>query len=330
MQEDPETHQIKVEQEEMEPHQIKDEPEELQLQQIKEEAVSPLVKEEHFITPEADHLLLKQETDSSMGTSTEMETDEPEPNKDQLFPHSLDASMLDIKGQSLVNVCRIDFPHHYVCMEKVLFDQQPWNQERNSNLDQEEPHPPQIKEEEEEACSSWETEKPLQVKETETLVMMDTNTEHNQSESEKNDTSLSNSTSLSENADQKRSNNVHLESTTVHKVVKPFACSKNGEKYECQYLFASCKNPTTEKCFPCNTCEKKFNYLSHLKKHMSTHTGERPHSCETCGKSFSQRDYVLEHMRIHTGEKTFSCDTCRKRFSKRKYMLEHMKIHTAP
>ncbi|KAM9321803.1 uncharacterized protein KZ484_021870 isoform 2-T2 [Pholidichthys leucotaenia] len=181
VQEEQELQQIKEEPEEQELQQIKEEPEEQELQQIKEEAVSPLVKEEqeeHFITPEAYHLLVKQETDSSTVSPAEIETGQPDPNKVQLFPHSLDASMLDIKWQPQVNLFRIDFPHHYVYKEeKILSDQQLPNQGRNSNLDLEEPHLPQM--EEEEGCSSWKTKKLVQTKETESL-MIDSSKERDQ------------------------------------------------------------------------------------------------------------------------------------------------------
>ncbi|KAM9364120.1 uncharacterized protein KZ484_010417 [Pholidichthys leucotaenia] len=44
-----------------------------------------------------------------------------------------------------------EFPQKHECKEEeVLADQQLWNQERNSVLDQEKPEPPQLKEEHEE------------------------------------------------------------------------------------------------------------------------------------------------------------------------------------
>nr|XP_020481035.1 zinc finger protein 239-like [Monopterus albus] len=48
-----------------------------------------------------------------------------------------------------------ELPQQHVCKkEEVLDDQQLWNQERNSSLDQEDPEPPQIKEEQEELCNT--------------------------------------------------------------------------------------------------------------------------------------------------------------------------------
>jgi len=51
-----------------------------------------------------------------------------------------------------------ELPQHPVCEEQVLSEQQLCIQERNSSLDQEDPEPPQIKEEQEELCTSQEGE----------------------------------------------------------------------------------------------------------------------------------------------------------------------------
>ncbi|XP_063325682.1 uncharacterized protein LOC134624608 isoform X2 [Pelmatolapia mariae] len=67
--------------------------------------------------------------------------------------------LLDISRKPNRNSHIIDLPQQHDCEEEEgLDEQQVCNQERNSNLDQEDPEPPQIKEEQEELCSSQEGE----------------------------------------------------------------------------------------------------------------------------------------------------------------------------
>ncbi|KAM9343878.1 uncharacterized protein KZ484_016253 [Pholidichthys leucotaenia] len=51
-----------------------------------------------------------------------------------------------------------DLPEQRVCEDGFSPNQQLWNQEENSGLKQEEPEPPQVKEEQDEVCSSQESE----------------------------------------------------------------------------------------------------------------------------------------------------------------------------
>ncbi|XP_039878374.1 protein Ycf2-like isoform X8 [Simochromis diagramma] len=67
--------------------------------------------------------------------------------------------LLDITWKPQIKLHRTDVPQQQVCEEEeVLPEQQLWNQERSSSVEQEEPEAPQIKEEQEELCSSQEGE----------------------------------------------------------------------------------------------------------------------------------------------------------------------------
>ncbi|KAM9321811.1 uncharacterized protein KZ484_021877 [Pholidichthys leucotaenia] len=337
--------------------QIKEEEEEAELLQIKEE------EEEQYIVQKADDLFLKQESDGFMVTLPDDESHKSEPNNDGLHSHdsgtirTIQSQSKEIFGDSehvtvwykedgndcqhrLLDIDmkpepdwhRTKFQYHYVCQEEEesLTVQQLWNQERNSSLDQEEPHSPQIKEEEDEGDSSWKTENLQLIRETGTLVRMDTDKDHDYSEPETVDHSLlSHSTPLSESSDQGGRKIVNSESTTNHTVVRPFVYKICGEKYDEQrYLFAHFKNHMVEKCFHCDTCEKKSEHLSYLKIHMRTHTGEKPFCCEICGKRFSYNHHLSLHRRTHTGEKPFCCETCGNRFRYSHHLSLHRRTHT--
>jgi hypothetical protein len=39
----------------------------------------------------------------------------------------------------------------------------------------------------------------------------------------------------------------------------------------------------------CRVCKKSFSKSEHLKRHLRSHTKERPYTCTTCGKSYSRK-----------------------------------------
>jgi transcription factor STE12 len=50
---------------------------------------------------------------------------------------------------------------------------------------------------------------------------------------------------------------------------------------------------------PLYSCGRLFKRLEHLKRHLRTHTLERPFPCQICRKRFSRSDNLTQHMRIH-------------------------------
>ena len=77
------------------------------------------------------------------------------------------------------------------------------------------------------------------------------------------------------------------------------------------------------KIFVCNYCGKQMRDECDIKRHLRTHTNERPHPCSFCSMSFRLKNDKEIHERIHTGEKPYRCDTCGKLFRSSSTLSSH-------
>jgi len=80
--------------------------------------------------------------------------------------------------------------------------------------------------------------------------------------------------------------------------------------------------------YECHECKRSFLWLSHLERHMRTHTGDRPYTCYACDRQFAQVGNLNLHVRTHTGERPYTCDSCGKRFSRIDNLNTHQRIHS--
>uniref|UniRef100_A0A3B4ZT80 C2H2-type domain-containing protein n=1 Tax=Stegastes partitus TaxID=144197 RepID=A0A3B4ZT80_9TELE len=129
---------------------------------------------------------------------------------------------------------------------------------------QEDTEPPQIKEEQEELCTS---------------IFLN---------------HLENS-SRSNNVENSAVSESQCDTDTGKKSVKCGICGKTF-KFMC-YLKKHHLRYTGEKPYACETCGTCFSRSGSLKLHMITHTGEKPYPCEICGKNFTlSRTHSHSHL----------------------------------
>ncbi|XP_074492804.1 uncharacterized protein LOC141768411 [Sebastes fasciatus] len=251
-----------------------------------------------------------------------------------------------------------ELPQQHVCKEEeVPVDQQLCIQERNSSLDQEDPDPPQIKDEQEELCTSQEGEQLVLKQETDSFMLTPTHEEADNSEvqtlylnaAEKESVvnmpvitsvvSVPNSdhqlfshiSHEAESQDQRGGEHGDSGSTrdaepkSQKKHRKSRSHSNNVKNSNLLEIHRTTN--TGKQSFKCDTCGKEFKFKLKLQRHMRTHTGEKPFTCKTCGKGFIQTSQLTVHMRVHTGEKPYSCETCGKTFSQTSSLKSHIRTH---
>ncbi|EDW68646.2 zinc finger protein Paris [Drosophila virilis] len=79
----------------------------------------------------------------------------------------------------------------------------------------------------------------------------------------------------------------------------------------------------------CTICEKQYATNQLLRRHIATHSTERPYACTICPTSFRLVTNLKRHMRHHTGERPFKCPWCAESFARSDYCRSHMeKAHS--
>ncbi|KAM4593695.1 uncharacterized protein PAE49_009329 isoform 2-T2 [Odontesthes bonariensis] len=266
-----------LDQEEPEPPQIKEEPAEV------------------CTSHEEQQLLLKQETDNFTVTLTYEESDrsEAEPTNVQLQDQSQDqegsgrestgnAELRPKKrrhsndgdsssmSESHRNTAK-DLSQQYVCEEKeeILTDQQFFNHESNYSLDQQEPEPPQFKEELEERCTSQEEEW-LELKQETDILSVTPTYEETELTS---DQLLSQNSSVAERQEMEKNLREEESESTQNAKLKPHERRERNINPSNDVINESQFNADTgDQSVKCEGCGKAFMSYSELRAHYGMHT----------------------------------------------------------
>lgn len=68
-----------------------------------------------------------------------------------------------------------------------------------------------------------------------------------------------------------------------------------------KYLYNSYSTAGSGVATDCPFCQRSFNKTSNLKRHILTHTGEKPYACPKCPYRAAQKVQVVQHIRTKHG-----------------------------
>ena len=110
-----------------------------------------------------------------------------------------------------------------------------------------------------------------------------------------------------------------------------FSCDICNRTWQSNKALQKHKRMFDHEALRCNDCGRYFAYPKDLKRHLLSHSNEKPYCCDICGKTLKTKWNVQFHKeRVH-GNKTkeLPCNICGKSFAYEEYLKSHMKIaHT--
>ncbi|KAM9306617.1 uncharacterized protein KZ484_000033 [Pholidichthys leucotaenia] len=306
---------LSLKEEEPEPLHIKEEQEARGLPQIHEEA-----DERDLCTiQELLWFIQKQAADVVMVTSISGKNEhrEPEPNSDQLLcltstenqdeegsrhvdSGSAESEELKMKKRRLETGSHYEDTLHVLKKEEVLQIQQLSNQERNSNLDQEEQDSAQVKKEEEELCISLGQEHFGLKKETDTFMVTPTYVDNDSNDTGSNsDQLLSKSSAGTGRQNVGANRNVDPESTKYEEPKPKMRSRSHGKNVDNFPKSENQCNPDKGgKSAKCDINEKAFKNKSRMKKYHTVHISEKPYASEK--KGLDSPDILIGSSQLHT------------------------------
>ncbi|XP_029546473.1 zinc finger protein 184-like isoform X2 [Salmo trutta] len=301
---------------------------------LKQEDPEPSqIKEEHEVwTSQGGEQLKELESDTKELIFTpSVENLEP-PLTSHLFQMQIVVSPTSTTKEIKMKPCHIDLQQLSLPVSEEVPPKQHCGQEWSPSLGQEDPESKQIKEEHEEVWTSQRGEQ-LKGLESDTKEFIFTpTTAENQEPSQP-------SHFFQIQIVDSPTNIIEVMKTEPDGVCysvsdKTLTCHICGKCFKCNWDFKRhIKTHTWEKPFRCNDCDKFYRQFGHLKRHMrkvhmAFHNREKPYRCHVCGKWFNWASSLKRHMRTHTGEKPYFCTECGKCYGHIGHLRVHMRNHT--
>ncbi|XP_030002642.1 oocyte zinc finger protein XlCOF7.1-like isoform X2 [Sphaeramia orbicularis] len=294
---------------------------------------SPKHKKRNQRLPDTVHQTEQQ------GRSPHVDQEDPEP------PHikgSKEDECISLEGEQtmkllLLSECPTLTQKLWMVKEELPLEQQ----DRSPSLDQVDPEPPHIKEEEN-LWTNQEGEQLQGLEEADITKFQSTSPRvKSEYDEDKAQSSQLHQSQTEENTEEPEDRDDYGESEpdsiqnndfpisdvaceTIHR-----QCTKDDKTLKfLSVLETQMTVHTTNKPFSCSVCKKCFTHKVEVKQHMLVHTREKPFSCSVCKKCFAHKSNLKEHMPVHTGERPFCCSVCKKCFAHKSNLKEHMSVHT--
>ncbi|XP_071495353.1 uncharacterized protein [Diadema antillarum] len=112
------------------------------------------------------------------------------------------------------------------------------------------------------------------------------------------------------------------------KVKKHFSCRICSDTFPTDHLRHVHEASHSNLSFTCEQCNKVFSTRQLLVKHQKVHSEVKPHVCEQCGRAFTIKWYLNRHINIvHSEAYTYTCTICGKKFKAKTALSVHMQLH---
>ena len=118
-----------------------------------------------------------------------------------------------------------------------------------------------------------------------------------------------------------------------HSSGNTFGCDKCDKRFKNNIYLGNHKRNvhTNYRPFVCpqSDCNQRFKQRSHLNRHKSTHSSDKPFKCQECNQRYKYKSALIVHILIHSDVKQFICNDCNKGFNQRSGLNYHkMRFHS--